>query len=158
MVAPARRRLRRRSPALRILLAGAVLLGLAAAHLASGAPSPGLAGDLPALLPASLRPSERFGAAARKALLDTYAPVVLLAPGERTLPADVQWYLARSRLEHAPVGGIVKAAVGAVAPARLRPSPGARGGSEHVADWTVYGHVYRAADGGVLIQYWFFYA
>jgi hypothetical protein len=36
--------------------------------------------------------------------------------------------------------------------------PAARAGSADRRDWTVYGHAYRAADGGTLLQYWFFNA
>ena len=41
--------------------------------------------------------------------------------------------------------------------ARLRPNLAARPGSPDRRDWVVYGHVYRGEDGGLLVQYWFFY-
>jgi hypothetical protein len=103
------------------------------------------------------RPAEPLTPGARRALLDTYAPLVLLASGERALPAHAEWYLAQSKLEPGHLQG--SEAARAWSPdARLRPSHAARGGSPDAADWTVYGHVYRADDGGVLVQYWFFYA
>ncbi len=85
--------------------------------------------------------------------------MVLLAPGERALPAGVEWYLARARLERPDGPTVLTASVGEPARTeRLRPTPAARSGSALPADWTVYGHAFRAADGGVLLQYWFFYA
>ncbi len=42
--------------------------------------------------------------------------------------------------------------------ARLHPRPASRAGSPDPADWTTYGHAFRAEGGGVLLQYWFFYA
>lgn len=107
------------------------------------------------------------------ALLARHAPVVLLAPAEHALPASTGWLLARARVETAPgrppqmTEASVLTAVGAIAArlvpgadepgARLRIPRGVRPGSERPADWTVYGHAHRAADGGVLLQYWFFY-
>jgi hypothetical protein len=111
-------------------------------------------------------------------LLARHAPVVILAPGERALPANVDWFLARARIDPEPHDGRSPAATepearvtqasllagleGAARAvgrevARLRPSRGARWGSPDRRDWVVYGHVFRAPDGGVLVQYWFFY-
>ncbi|HTP25502.1 MAG TPA: Vps62-related protein [Anaeromyxobacteraceae bacterium] len=116
-------------------------------------------------------------------LLKQYAPLVILSPDERALPANVDWFLARSRLDpafeplagkdaagkgsagvsqvtQASLLGDVEAALRAVGRevARLRPNRSARPGSSDPRDWIVYGHVYPAKDGGVLVQYWFFYA
>jgi Vacuolar protein sorting-associated protein 62 len=106
---------------------------------------------------------------AEEALLARFAPVVILAPGERALPANVDWYLSRARLdpEPTPAPRVTQAslladletalrAVGRRV-ARLRPNRAARPGSPDPRDWVVYGHVYPAARGGVLVQYWFFY-
>ena len=107
---------------------------------------------------ASLRAGEPLSSGGRRALLEAFAPVVLLAPGERSLPTSVEWYLARARLER-PGRPLQQVSLAEAARTeRLRPWPAARGGSPLPADWTVYGHAYRAPDGGVLLQYWFFYA
>jgi hypothetical protein len=102
-------------------------------------------------------------------LLARHAPLVILAPGERALPANVDWYLERARLEPDPAPevrvtqasllGDLEAALRAMGRrvARLRPSLSARAGSEDPRDWVVYGHVYRGKHGGLLVQYWFFY-
>jgi Vacuolar protein sorting-associated protein 62 len=104
-----------------------------------------------------------------EALLARYAPVVILAHGERALPANVDWYLARARLDPDPAPelrvtqasllGDFEAALRALGQrvARLRPNQAARPGSADPHDWVVYGHVYRGKDGGLLVQYWFFY-
>lgn len=113
--------------------------------------------DLALALPADPPPAE-LGATARALLLALYAPVVLLAPDEPALPANVEWYLARSRLERPASRGIRLTSLREAGLARLRPVRAARGGSADPADWTSYGHVYRARDGGVLVQYWLFFA
>jgi len=43
-------------------------------------------------------------AALERSLLERFAPVILLAPRERALPANVDWYLARARLDPDPRG------------------------------------------------------
>jgi len=148
-----------RTPAGRALLAVAGLFLCASAVAGSHVGERPPARPIRSVLPPAGAPLE---AEARRTLLETYAPTVLLAPGERALPASVEWYLARSRLVAADGGTIVTAAFrsgGAAAePARLRPTLAARAGSRSRGDWTAYGHVYRAADGGILLQYWFFYA
>ena len=107
--------------------------------------------------------------AMEESLLARFAPVVILAPGERALPANVDWYLARARLDPEPEPELrvtqaslladFEAALRAVGRrvARLRPNLAARPGSPDRRDWVVYGHVYRGEDGGLLVQYWFFY-
>lgn len=106
-------------------------------------------------------------------LLLRHAPVVLLAPGESALPANVDWYLARTHLvgpDQERIGQPAAVQAGLVIDlvrtlgggdrqslSRLRPLPGARAGSQHPSDWVTYGHVFASEDGGVLVQYWFFY-
>jgi len=103
-------------------------------------------------------------------MLVRFAPVVLLHPGEPVHPASTDWLLARAELETAPgreprvlQASILGALATLVVPgtkepgARLRPQVAARAGSADPRDWTIYGHAYRAADGDVLLQYWFFY-
>ncbi len=111
----------------------------------------------------------RRDAASAEALLARFAPLVLLAPGERALPANVDWYLARARLDPEPTRELrvtqaslladFESALRAVGRrvARLRPNRAARPGSPDPRDWVVYGHVYPGKQGGFLVQYWFFY-
>jgi hypothetical protein len=94
--------------------------------------------------------------------LERFAPLLLLlAPGERALPANVEWFLARSRLEVAGGAVLVTQAplaerTGAGA-GRLRPAATARAGSDDPREWVTYSHAYRGEDGAWLLQYWFFY-
>ncbi|HET6438393.1 MAG TPA: Vps62-related protein [Anaeromyxobacter sp.] len=140
------------------LQAGGALLAAVLAAAAASAPARDAGADLLLDLPTSLVPAEPPAPAERGRLLLTFAPLVLLAPGEDALPANVQWYLARSRLEQPVERGLKAAGLSPAKPARLRPFPQARGGSKDPADWTIYGHVFPASGGGILVQYWFFYA
>jgi hypothetical protein len=103
------------------------------------------------------------------AILQRFAPIVLLAEGEEVQPVSAEWLLARSTLETA--GGrprvLEASAVGALAALlvprahatgeHLRIPGAARRGSHDPAEWAAYGHAYRGADGGILLQYWFLY-
>ena len=71
-----------------------------------------------------------------------FAPVVILHPADATRPASIPWLLSRFGQPAAAQGGL---------PASLRP------GSSDPRDWTTYVHVYPRADGGINVQYWFFY-
>ncbi len=87
---------------------------------------------------------------AEDALLATYAPRPLLAADDACLPASVRWVRGRmSRLfgGHRLLGTLVGASL----------PDAARAGSGHRGDWTVYGHAYPRADGGVELQYWFYF-
>lgn len=103
------------------------------------------------------------------ALLRRHAPVVLLHPTEPALPASTDWLLARAELEPAPgprprvlaasVLGLLSWPGPVEDPAaRLHPRRPDRAGSRDPADWVAYGHVFAAEGGGVILQYWFFYA
>lgn len=124
----------------------------------------------PALPAAADRDLDGLDDAREDALLVRFAPVVLLAPGEPVRPASAEWLLSRADLETAPgppprvlEASVLGALAALVIPgteepgARLRLRPEAQAGSPDPADWTAYGHAYRAADGGVLLQYWFLY-
>lgn len=129
-----------------------------------------LAGLLAALAAgASDRDADGLDDEIEDALLRRFAPVVLLDPGEKALPVGTEWLLARSDLEpaHAPRRRVLAAsALGMISwpgpvehpAARLHPRAAARRGSPDPADWEVYGHAYPADGGGVILQYWFFYA
>jgi hypothetical protein len=103
------------------------------------------------------------------ALLQRYAPVVLLHPTEEALPTSTAWLLARADLEPAPgprpriLAASVLGLLGWPKPvedpsARLHLADGSHHGSTQPTDWTVYGHAFPAEGGGILLQYWFFYA
>jgi hypothetical protein len=84
------------------------------------------------------------------ALLETYAPDALLAPDEVARPASLSWIRGRST-----VSRVTLEYMGALLAAPVPDE--ARRGSGDPADWTVYGHAYPRADGGVELQYWFYY-
>jgi hypothetical protein len=69
-----------------------------------------------------------------------YAPIVILAAGERRLPASIDWLLAR--VPSLPGHGF---------------PDDVRGGSSDPNDWVTYVHVYPRLNGGISLQYWFFY-
>jgi hypothetical protein len=103
------------------------------------------------------------------ALLARYAPLVLLHPSEAALPTSTDWLIARAQLEPAPgprprvlaasVLGLLSWPKPVEDPAaRLHPRSADHGGSRDPRDWVVYGHVFPAEGGGVVLQYWFFYA
>ena len=129
-----------------------------------------LAGLLACLRAGALdRDHDGLDDALEDALLTRYAPLVLLHPTEPALPASTAWLLARSELEPAPgprprvlaasVLGLLSWPKPVEDPAaRLHPHGVDHSGSGDPADWVVYGHAYPAAGGGVMLQYWFFYA
>jgi hypothetical protein len=83
------------------------------------------------------------------ALLSRYAPVVILSRDEPAWPANIDWLLGRVRLDGAWMSD---------APAARDAFLGdVRRGSERASDWTAYGHAYRRNDGGIELQYWFYY-
>jgi hypothetical protein len=67
-----------------------------------------------------------------------YAPLVILHGDDSARPASVAWLVAR-------------------APQLSGYSRTARRGSSDASDWVTYVHVFPSSDGGVLVQYWFFY-
>jgi hypothetical protein len=86
-----------------------------------------------------------------------FAPAVILDPGERNRPASIEWLLARIP----PARPVVGAGKGLLA-GRLETGPGSfsdevRAGSAEPRDWVTYVHVYPRVDGGINVQYWFFY-
>lgn len=90
-------------------------------------------------------------------LAERYAPVVLLDARDWTRPASIPWLLARADVDAG--GSAPKLASALGSPKARAPLPRAiRAGSDDPNDWTTYVHVYPRADGGINVQYWFFYA
>jgi hypothetical protein len=87
-----------------------------------------------------------------------YAPVVILDPGERNRPASIDWLASRVP------GGAPATRGEALGLLLTRLGHGAeqfseevRAGSGDPGDWVTYVHVYPQLDGGIALQYWFFY-
>lgn len=86
-----------------------------------------------------------------------YAPVVLLDKDDWTRPASVPWVMARVDIE-------TDEPLAPVTAASAHPRKKTRGfdhatrhGSDDPADWVTYVDVYPRVDGGINLQYWFYY-
>lgn len=95
--------------------------------------------------------------ALEQSLADRYAPVVLLDQADWTRPASVSWVLARHDVTRPPGSPMIAAIAQTTARATGRLAPDVRAGSVDPSDWTTYVHVYPRVDGGINIQYWFYY-
>lgn len=83
-----------------------------------------------------------------------YAPIVILDRRDRNRPASVPWLLAQAELGAGARAALAKGAP----PAGIgRFHRVVRQGSDDPDDWVTYVHVFPRADGGVSVQYWFFY-
>lgn len=76
------------------------------------------------------------------ALARRFAPVVILDRRDANRPASVPWLLRTAEDGPGPSFSV---------PVRARP------GATDPQDWTAYVHVFPHADGGISIQYWFYY-
>lgn len=84
-------------------------------------------------------------------LLERYAPTLIMAHDEPSLPASTDWIDARVAFE-AP-GPVL---LGVALPPR-RFDEQTRRGSVDPKDWVVYGHAYPTASGGINLQYWYYF-
>lgn len=85
-----------------------------------------------------------------QALAERFAPIVTLHRDDWTRPASLDWVLGQVPAGHADPPMPL--------PQTLRRVPAsARAGAPSPRDWVVYVHVYPAKDGGVIVQYWFYY-
>jgi hypothetical protein len=87
-----------------------------------------------------------------------YAPAVVHDPREQNRPASIDWLLARV----APRGSAAAAAAKGLLAGTFEIggsefSDDVRAGSPDPRDWVTYVHVYPRIDGGINLQYWFFY-
>lgn len=87
------------------------------------------------------------------ALARQYAPIVILDRDDRIRPASIPWLL--ERIGNDEVGADVRP--GDPLLGRHRYDDETRRGSVDPDDWVTYVHVFPRADGGIGIQYWFFY-
>ena len=91
-------------------------------------------------------------------LADRYAPVVILDAREHNRPASIDWLLARvAPPGSAPVGLVQGLLAGRFQIGGHEFSDAVRAGSSDPRDWVTYVHVYPRTDGGISLQYWFFY-
>jgi hypothetical protein len=93
------------------------------------------------------------------ALAERYAPVVILDKDDWTRPASAPWLLARNDFT-SPKSSVALASVAGGASSageQTAFSRATRAGSDHEGDWITYVHVYPRVDGGINLQYWFFY-
>ena len=87
-----------------------------------------------------------------------YAPAVILAPREQNRPASIDWLLARVAPKGSPAAGAAKGLLaGAFEIGGADFPEDVRAGSGDPHDWVTYVHVYPRIDGGINLQYWFFY-
>ncbi len=123
--------------------------GVKPAAAALRAPQPLLDGD-----------ADRDGVAdaLESAIAKRYAPVVILDPGERYRPASIDWLAGRL-----PGGGptdrprALSLMLAQLGHGGAQFTEAVRSGSGDPRDWVTYVHVYPRVDGGLSVQYWFFY-
>lgn len=93
-----------------------------------------------------------------QALAERFAPIVLLDAEDANRPASIPWLLERVAFRHEPGTRTHGARVApAPSPPPFELPDSARAGGGRAEDWTVYVHVYPRADGGINVQYWFYY-
>lgn len=113
-----------------------------------------------AALPAGAPDRDRDGLldAEEDELAARYAPIVILHERDVNLPASVQWLLARTDpFESSAQRRQSPSVLSRRAPMSTWRRPDWHAGSEDPRDWTTYVHVFPRPDGGISIQYWFFY-
>jgi hypothetical protein len=91
-------------------------------------------------------------------LAQRYAPIVILDKDDWTRPASAPWLLARNDFTSPPHGAALASVAAASASGGATAfSPETRAGSASQDDWVTYVHAYPRVDGGINLQYWFFY-
>lgn len=85
-----------------------------------------------------------------------FAPIVVLDERDIHRPASIGWLLAKADIFRDRPRAVL---AGSAEIARDTPSlpHSVHTGSENPRDWTTYVHVYPRPDGGINLQYWFFY-
>jgi hypothetical protein len=118
-----------------------LLCGGCAPHVEPQTPR-GAEGSLPPLAEGDLD-EDGLADEEEASLASRFAPIVILDRRDAHRPASIPWLL-RAGARGGPSG-------------TLRIPKSARRGSSDPREWTAYVHVYPRADGGINLQYWFFY-
>lgn len=109
----------------------------------------------PAALPEGDADEDGLADAEEAAWARKYAPIVLLDEGDACRPSSIAWLSDRVELV-SPTAAIARAGAPAP-PAPPAPFPAEVRRGADPSDWTTYVHAFPRADGGVMLQYWFFY-
>jgi hypothetical protein len=152
-----RRRLTARGGLAPHLVAAAAMLSIVPARpLPKGDPQPGglAARARPRPLPRGDADHDGLADDEELALAARYAPIVVLDPTDRYRPASVDWLLVRLPAQSRSPRERLEAAFGGPRASFLEAW---RAGSPDPRDWVTYLHVYPRVDGGINLQYWFFY-
>jgi hypothetical protein len=88
------------------------------------------------------------------ALAERFAPIVVLHREDSYLPASIPWLSARADVFGERSRTVIAGSAIAGSP---RIPADVHKGSPDSRDWTTYVHVYPRADGGLNLQYWFYY-
>lgn len=92
------------------------------------------------------------------ALSRQFAPVVILDAEDTHRPASIEWLLARTEFFRVTPKAVLAGAAELVASTTASRLPeSTQAGSKDRRNWITYVHVHPRADGGVNVQYWFFY-
>lgn len=151
----------------RLTLCTWLVAGLGAAELSTGHPDEltgdwrarlaGMVEDGPAPLAEGDADADGLDDAWEDALAARYAPAVILDREDWNRPSSVPWLLSRADFRRegvqATYAGMVRLPE-QTGPAFTRE---VRRGSDDARDWTSYVHVFPRADGGINVQYWFYY-
>ena len=92
-----------------------------------------------------------------EALAQRFAPIVILHHLDVHRPASAPWLVARADVFGETNKTVLAGSTLAARTEGQRFSEETQRGSRDAKDWTTYVHVYPSADGGVNVQYWFFY-
>lgn len=84
-------------------------------------------------------------------LLARYAPTLIMAEDEPSLPVSTSWI--RKRVQMGAPGPTM---LGVALPPRRFDAETRRGSTDR-RDWAVYGHAYPSSSGGVYLQYWYYF-
>jgi len=142
-----------------VTLSVASLLAVVGLRARDGGVKPAAAAlRAPRPLPGGDADRDGIADALESAVARRYAPVVILDPDERYRPASIDWLAGRVP------GGSPTARPRALSSMLAQLGHGGaqfteavRTGSGDPRDWVTYVHVYPRVDGGLSVQYWFFY-
>lgn len=90
-------------------------------------------------------------------LAERYAPIVILDKDDWNRPASIEWLLGRPEFREGARAVVTESIVPVLPPTGASFRHETRKGSDDPEDWVTYVHVYPRVDGGISIQYWFFF-